>query len=307
MKTTISVHNGTQVSREHNRRNPKVVSKEEHIHEGRWYEVWHDESAQDAYKRIFQKAVDDYNYHQQRADRKIRNYLKQVKESKTQHVAYETIFTVGNVEEHPDPQTCHDILKQLYEDWKKMNPNLEIIGAYFHGDEEDRDTGKPSTPHLHIDYVPVAHNYTRGPKTQTGLVKALGEMGYQIKGRETAQIQWERAMRAHLKELAQERGIEVKEPTAEKREHLNTRDYKLTKRVQKAEARVREAEKRAASLEEANTQLSIDLNAKKAVEAKYEALRAYIEEHDFYGGEKFLEEFDRSQRIPKGRDFEIEL
>lgn len=146
MKTTISVHNGTQVSREHNRRNPKVVSKEEHIHEGRWYEVWHDESAQDAYKRIFQKAVDDYNYHQQRADRKIRNYLKQVKESKTQHVAYETIFTVGNVEEHPDPQTCYDILRQLYEDWKKMNPNLEIIGAYFHGDEEDRDTGKPSTP-----------------------------------------------------------------------------------------------------------------------------------------------------------------
>lgn len=52
---------------------------------------------------------------------------------------------------------------------------------------------------------------------------------------------------------------------------------------------------------------SIDLKAKTAVERKYEALRAYIEEHDFYGGEKFLEEFDKSQRIPKGRDFEIEL
>lgn len=122
-----------------------------------------------------------------------------------------------------------------------------------------------------------------------------------------AHLPWNVRNRAHLKELAQERGIEVKEPTAEKREHLNTRDYKLTKRVQKAEARIREAEKRATSLEEANTQLSIDIEAKKAVEAKYEALRAYIEEHDFYGGEKFLEEFDKSQRVPKGRDFEIEL
>ena len=38
--------------------------------------------------------------------------------------------------------------------FEQRNPNLKLIGAYIHMDE--------ASPHLHLDYVPVAHGYKRG-------------------------------------------------------------------------------------------------------------------------------------------------
>ena len=53
---TVSVHNGTKVSRAHNMRNRKVTDKEPHIDKNGWYAIWHDEPLRDAYKRLFGKA-----------------------------------------------------------------------------------------------------------------------------------------------------------------------------------------------------------------------------------------------------------
>ena len=48
---------------------------------------------------------------------------------------------------------------------------IEIIGLYIHDDERNKGV------HLHMDYVPVAHNYKRGLSSQPGLTRAFEEMG----------------------------------------------------------------------------------------------------------------------------------
>ncbi len=42
-EVTISTHNGSQVARQHNLRNPKVIAKEDHIDPNGHFEVWLDE------------------------------------------------------------------------------------------------------------------------------------------------------------------------------------------------------------------------------------------------------------------------
>ena len=92
---------------------------------------------------------------------------------------------IGVYGKEVDDDTGKQIMRDFVDSWKERNPNLDMIGAYYHADEQGKN------PHVHIDYIPVAHGYRRGLDTQNGLVKALGEMGIQKNGRSTAQIQWE--------------------------------------------------------------------------------------------------------------------
>ena len=39
-EVTIATHNGSQVARQHNLRNPKVIAKEDHIDPNGHFEVW---------------------------------------------------------------------------------------------------------------------------------------------------------------------------------------------------------------------------------------------------------------------------
>lgn len=55
---------------------------------------------------------------------------------------------------------------------RKMWKCMELIGVYIHDDEAHKGI------HAHIDYVPIAHNYSRGLSMQPGLTKALEEMGF---------------------------------------------------------------------------------------------------------------------------------
>ena len=71
------------------------------------------------------------------------------------------------------PKDLGKVIKQQFvQEWQERNPNLALIGAYYHADEQGE-------PHVHLDYVPVAHGYTKGMDTQAGLVKAFGEMGFE--------------------------------------------------------------------------------------------------------------------------------
>ena len=221
---TISVHNGTKVSRAHNMRNRKVTDKEPHIDKNGWYAIWHDEPLRDAYKRLFGKAQEEFNLKQNRNDRRIVDYLSTVQKSAKQHAVYETIITLGNVDEHPEPHESYEILQQVYGEWKMKYPNLAVVGAYFHADEK-------GAPHIHIDYVPIAHGYKKGMAVQNGLVKAFGEMGFILKGKDTAQIQWQRDLKSRVTELAKERGFKVVEPTVKRKKHVETALYKLEKQV----------------------------------------------------------------------------
>ena len=298
---TISVHNGTAVSRAHNMRNRKITDKEPHIDKNGWYAVWHDEPLRDAYGRIFGKAQEEFNLKQTRNDRRVVDYLSAVKKSAKQHPVYETIITLGNMEEHPEPRESYEILQQVFEEWKKNYPNLEVVGAYFHADEK-------GAPHLHIDYVPVAHGYKKGLAVQNGLVKAFGEMGFILKGKETAQILWQRDLKSKVTELAQERGFKVIEPTVKRKKHVETSFYKLEKQVPalreernrlsrdvvSAQEALYEAEKPFREIEHLERRL-------EALEAQYEALRGYVAGFNFKGV-NLLERFDSQEAEKASRE-----
>lgn len=298
---TISVHNGTKVSRAHNMRNRKVTDKEPHIDKNGWYAVWHDEPLRDAYKRLFGKAQEEYNLKQTRNDRRIVDYLSTVQKSAKQHAVYETIITLGNVDEHPEPHESYEILQQVYGEWKMKYPNLAVVGAYFHADEK-------GAPHIHIDYVPIAHGYKKGLAVQNGLVKAFGEMGFILKGKDTAQIQWQRDLKSRVTELAKERGFKVVEPTVKRKKHVETALYKLEKQVPalrkernklygdvaRAQESLYEAERPLRDVRRLEHRL-------EAVETKYEALRGFVAGYNSKGV-NLLERFDHEEAEKASRE-----
>lgn len=224
MGVTIATHNGSSVAREHNIRNKKVVSKEKHIRKDGIYEIWIDEKVRDAYHRLFDDAVAKYNEKQSRSDRRIEDYYAEVNKDSRKHLVYEMIISIGNRENSVSDIIGKNIMREFVDTWQKRNPNLELIGAYYHADEE-------GVPHVHIDYIPVAHGYVRGMETQTGLVKALSEMGFEKKGKDTAQILWERRENQYLESLCARREIIVEHPK-EGKSHLNTELYKLQQEIQ---------------------------------------------------------------------------
>ena len=78
-------------------------------------------------------------------------------------------------------------------------------------------------------------------EVQTGLVKALGEMGFEKEGRATAQIQWEARENKFLEELCIKHGLEVEHPREAERKHLETSKYKLTQELKDLENQKEEA------------------------------------------------------------------
>ena len=180
-------------------------------------------------------------------------------------------------------------------------PNLAVVGAYFHADEK-------GAPHIHIDYVPIAHGYKKGLAVQNGLVKAFGEMGFILKGKDTAQIQWQRDLKSKVTELAKERGFKVVEPTVKRKKHVETALYKLEKQVPalrkernklygdvaRAQESLYEAEKPFRQIEHLERRL-------EAVEADYEALRGFVAGYNSKGV-NLLERFDHEEAEKASRE-----
>lgn len=258
MGVTISTHNGSAAHRSHNIREPRTVDKQEHIDKNGHYEIWRDEPPRQAYKRLFDKSVKEYNDKQTRQDRKITDYYKQVCQSQTQHPVYEMIVAVGSKDNPIDKATAVEILKDYYKGWDSQNPNLILIGAYLHADER-------GVVHLHSDYIPVAHGYTRGMATRTGLDKALREQGFIKKGRETPQIQWQRSENARLERLCRERGIEVEHPSKQAEKALEHKETRLYQREQDTIKKEKEITAKETALEKQSQALE---QAKENITAK---------------------------------------
>ena len=219
---TIATHNGSKAHRDHNLRGHST-DKQEHIQKGGIHETWKDEAPRAAYDRIFGEAVAAYNAKQSRPERQIKDYYNKIAQDEKKHPVYEMIVGVyGGIPE----DACKSILSDFVNDWEKRNPNLELIGAYYHADEEGE-------PHVHLDYIPVARGYTRGMEVQNGLVKALGQQGFEKQGKATAQILWEQRENQALEQICMEYGIEIEHPQKNKGvEHLHTEAYKVQQELQ---------------------------------------------------------------------------
>lgn len=154
--------------------------------------VLRNDNMRDAYKSLFNESVSEYNARQNRADRKIKDYYSKIANSKKEKLFHELVVQVGNKDEHPPKELTEEIYRDFLKDFEQGNPQMKVVGAYIHNDE--------STPHMHLDYIPVAE-YTRGQSKRVSNDKAIRQMGY-----EDWQA-WKDAQMANLEEICLNHGI----------------------------------------------------------------------------------------------------
>jgi DNA repair exonuclease SbcCD ATPase subunit len=183
-----------------------------------------DKDIKEAYRKIFGEALDKYNAKQKRADRKIEDYCDHIKKSKNgEKLFYEDVVQWGSKDDFQNPQTrerAKEALVKYVEGFEERNPNLKLIGAYIHMDE--------ASPHLHLDYVPVAHGYSRGLETRNSLDKAMKQMGFQPEKesrKNNATKLWKENERAVFGQICCGLGLEV-EAERKARGSLSVEEYK---------------------------------------------------------------------------------
>lgn len=130
------------------------------------------------YHQLFDEALEKYN-ERKRSNEKIHDYYEHIKNSKQESLFEEIIVEFGNMNDSPIGSDEWEVKKQLCEDYmrefEKRNPNMKVFNAVLHLDE--------ANPHLHIDFVPIATNQTRGLSTRVSMKQALIEQGFVPQGR----------------------------------------------------------------------------------------------------------------------------
>lgn len=184
-----------------------------------------DRDIKEAYREIFGEALDKYNAKQKRADRKIEDYCDHIKKSKNgEKLFYEDVVQWGSKDDFQNSQTrerAKEALVKYVEGFEERNPNLKLIGAYIHMDE--------ASPHLHLDYVPVAHGYSRGLSTRNSLDRAMKEMGFAPENesrKNNATKLWKESERSYFGEICRSMGLEVEMERQSTRKNLSVEEYK---------------------------------------------------------------------------------
>ncbi len=226
-----------------------------------WNRIYIQEPLDNAYEKCFGQALRDYNVAQKRKDRQKTNYLKEIENSGNKEKAfYENIVQIGKKEDTPvvdengnlteDAMIAIEILEQYAKTFQKRNPNLYLFNCVMHLDE--------ATPHLHIDYIPVAHGYKKGMETRNSLTKAFQQMGFAkaVSRKQNETVAWQERERKYLIELCRERGIEI-EVLGVKRDNLSLPEYKAAMReVEELEQQAEALDSQNEALEKQNNNLA---------------------------------------------------
>ena len=169
----------------------------------------------EAYHHLFDEAVEKYNARQKRNDRKIDDYFEHlfnrppgksfIVNSNKQKCFYEHLVYIGTKKDSgigtPDAEITKECLREYMEGFQERNPNFYVFNAVMHLDE--------STPHLHIDYIPVGH-FKSGLEVRNAKNKALEEMHF---GKDAkANNRWRLSEWDILKNICNAHGIEISEP-----------------------------------------------------------------------------------------------
>jgi len=183
----------------------------------------------------------EYNSKQKRKDRIKQDYIYEIKHSgNKEKVFYENVVQIGKMDDTAVTdengnltEAAGEVIKVLDEyarTLQERNPNLYMFNCVLHLDE--------ATPHLHIDYIPVAHGYKNGLKTRNSLTKAFQEMGFEKAAgkRDNETMAWQKREREHLQYLCARQGIEI-ETLGVKRDNYTLPEYKkameITNELQK--------------------------------------------------------------------------
>ena len=247
-----------------------------------WNRIYMQESLERAYEKCFGQALMDYNAAQKRKDRRKENYLKEIENSgNKEKTFYENIVQIGKKEDTPvvdadgnlteEAKVAIEILEQYAKTFQERNPNLYLFNCVMHLDE--------ATPHLHIDYIPVAHGYKTGMETRNSLTKALQQMGFAkaVSKKENETVAWQQRERSYLTELCREKGIDI-EVLGIQRDNLNLPEYKAAMR--EVEALEQQAEEMEIHNRELATQAGELVRQIDELEARDKSNQELLAKHD---------------------------
>ena len=266
-----------------------------------WNRTYIQEPLKDAYEKCFGQALRDYNAAQKRKDRKKEDYLKEIENSgNKEKTFYENIVQIGKKEDTPvvdengnltvDAKTAIEILEQYAKTFQERNPNLYLFNCVMHLDE--------TTPHLHIDYIPVAHGYKNGMETRNSLTKAFQQMGFAkaVSRKQNETVEWQERERSYLTELCRERGIEI-EALGIQRENLSLPEYK---------AAMREVEKLEQQAEALDSQNEVLEKQNDALAQHTSELATQAQEMEAHNNELLMQAQELTEQIEKAEQKEKE-
>ncbi len=180
-----------------------------------------EKNLRDFYHELFDDALKSYN-DKMRSNRKITDYYEHIKNSKQERLFQEIIVGFGNAKEVGVGTDDWDVAKELCDEYirtfEKRNPNLKVFNAVMHLDE--------ANPHLHIDFVPIATNQSRGLSTRVLMKRALIEQGFSAAHKKDNElIAWEESERKFMTEILRRHNLE-RDNKNNHREHLSIAEYK---------------------------------------------------------------------------------
>lgn len=183
------------------------------------------EDIRDLYKREFGEALENYNAKQRRSDRKIKDYYKHIEASKKTSTQQEMIIQIGDKDDflnNENREVANTILEEWFHDFEKRNPNLKVYNAVIHNDE--------ASPHMHLNFVPVASGYKRGLEKQVAFDRAIIQQDSTLNKTRPFE-DWREKEVQLLEQKLLERGIERK--IVGTNEYKDVNDYKEKKDLER--------------------------------------------------------------------------
>lgn len=264
-----------------------------------WNRIYIQEPLRDAYEKCFGQALRDYNAAQKRKDRRKDDYLKEIENSgNKEKTFYENIVQIGKKTDTPvtdengalteEAKATIEVLDRYAKTFQERNPNLYLFNCVMHLDE--------ATPHLHIDYIPVANGYKNGMKTRNSLTKAFQQMGFAkaVSRKQNETVAWQERERKYLTELCRERGIDI-EVLGIQRDNLSLPEYKAVMReVEELEQQAEALDSRNEALEQQNGNLA----------QRTSELAAQAQEMEAHNNELALQAQELAEQIEKAEEKE---
>ena len=222
--------------------------------------IFCNEDIQKVYHELFDEALAEYNAKKTKTRDKIPDYYEHIRNGKQEKLYQEAIFQIGNMEScgcgTESGERATVVLKKFAETFSERNPHLRVFNMVLHMDE--------ATPHLHIDYVPVATEQTRGLSTRVSLKQALKQQGFVGKGKNRTEWDlWMENEKEVLKAMAAEQDFVVIS-LGETRPHMALPEYK---------AAMREVEAVNAELVQTKAEVAAEQSKKETLQGEVKDLK----------------------------------
>ena len=208
-------------------------------------------------------ALAAYNAKKKKTRDKIPDYYEHIRQSKQEKLFHEAIFQIGNLTDcgcgSPGGERAAAALKEFAESFQERNPHLRVFNMVLHMDE--------ATPHLHVDFVPVATEQSRGLSTRVSMKQALKQQGFEGLGRKQTEWKaWMEREKEALTEIAQAHEFEIIS-LGGGRPHMELPEYRAAaQRLEAIQEQVTAAEQEIAALEKQRKALQGNVKLLKAVE-----------------------------------------